>query len=744
MSEPTSAEPRTCFRTCPICEATCGLAIEVQGGRVTKIRGDADDVFSRGFVCPKGASLRDLHEDPDRLRVPLVKRDGRFEEASWDEAFAAIEAGLRAVTEAHGSHALAAYLGNPNAHNFESSLYMRPLLKSLGTRNIYSASTVDQIPRHVSSGLLYGSPGTIPVPDLDRTRYLLMLGANPFESNGSLCTAPDFPGRMRAIRERGGRIVVVDPRRTRTAEAADEHLAIRPGTDVFFLLALARVLTADGPPDLGPLAEHLDGLDDLCAALAPFEPEAVAERTGLEAATIRRIASELRAADSAAVYGRIGVNTVEFGTLSSYAADLVTLLAGHFDRPGGLLFNRPAHARPDAEQPGGRGFTTGRFRSRVRGLPEVMGELPVATLGDEIETDGEGRIRALLTVAGNPVLSTPNGARLDTALAGLDFMVSVDIYLNETTSHADVILPPPSPLERGHYDLGLYSLAVRQVANYSAPIFEAEGPSEHQILARLALIAQGKGADADPALVDEMLVQGLAQAVVANEKSSLHGQDPEAVARSGQGRPGPERILDLMLRGGAYGDRISLEALEANPHGIDLGALEPRIPGCLRTPSGRIELMADTIRSEFARAEAAIRETRAPGLVLIGRRHVRSNNSWLHNVERLVRGKPRCTLQIHPDDAAAAGLADGAEARVRSRVGEVVAPVELTDGIRPGVVSLPHGWGHDVEGVSLSVARRHAGVNSNLLTDDEPLDVPSGNAVLNGIPVEVEAVATGS
>lgn len=741
MSEATAQEARTHYRTCPICEATCGLAIDVVDGRVTKIRGDQDDVFSKGFVCPKGASLRDLHEDPDRLRTPLVKRDGRFEEATWDEAFAAVEAGLRRVTEAHGQQAVGAYLGNPNAHNFESGLYMRPFLKSLGTRNIFSASTVDQMPRHVSSGLLYGSPGTIPVPDLDRTAYLLMLGANPYESNGSLCTAPDFPGRMKKIRERGGKIVVVDPRRTRTADAADEHLAVRPGTDVFFLLALARVLCSDGPPDLGRLAEHVDGLDALCAALTPFEPEVVASRTGIGADTIRRIAAELRDADSAAVYGRIGVNTVEFGTLSSYAADLVTLLAGHFDAPGGLLFNLPAHARADAGAPGGRGFTTGRFQSRVRGLPEVMGELPVASMAEEIETPGEGQVRALFTIAGNPVLSTPNGRRLDGALSGLDFMVSVDIYLNETTRHADVILPPPSPLERGHYDLGLYSLAVRQVANYSAPIFEASGPAEHQILARLTLIAEGKGSDADPALVDETLVHGLAQLSVASETSALHGQNAETVAASNGDRPGPDRILDLMLRSGAHAERVSLEALEQSPHGIDLGPLAPRVPGCLRTPSGRIELMPPLIRSELGRAESAIRETRQPGLVLIGRRHVRSNNSWLHNVARLVRGKPRCTLQIHPDDAAEAGVAEGDAVRVRSRVGEVVAPVEITDAIRTGVVSLPHGWGHDMEGANLSVARQHAGVNSNVLTDEEHMDVASGNAVLNGIPVRVEAVA---
>ena len=738
MSQISHSSKQTHYRTCPICEATCGLAIDVVDNEVSRIRGDDQDVFSKGFVCPKGTNLGALHQDTDRLRTPLIKQGESFTEASWEEAFEAVDRGLQRVIDTHGRQALAAYLGNPNAHNFESSLYTRPLLKSLGTRNIFSASTVDQMPRHVSSGLLYGSPTTIPVPDLDRTAYLLMLGANPFESNGSLCTAPDFPGRMRRIQQRGGRIVVVDPRRTRTAEAADEHLPIRPGTDVFFLLSLARVLTRAGAPHLDGLEAHLQDLELLVQALEPFEPQNVAPHTGLDASTIERIALELSQAESGAVYGRIGVNTVEFGTLSSWAADVVTLLAGHFDRPGGLLFSLPAHARPDPEKPGGRGFRTGRFHSRVKNRPEVMGELPVATLSDELETPREGQIRGLLTVAGNPVLSTPNGGRLDPALAKLDFMVSVDIYLNETTRHADVILPPPSALERGHYDIGLYGFAVHQVANYSPPIFDADGPSESEILARLALIASGQGPHADPAQIDRLLLQGMAEAAVANPSSSLYGQDPESVVAADSGRSGAEHLLDLMLRGGAYGDRLSLDYLEENPHGIDLGAMTPRIPQCLKTPSGRIELMPKIIASEIERAQAAIEASPSKNLVLIGRRHVRSNNSWLHNIEKLVKGRPRCTLLVHPEDAERAGLSDGQTARIRSRVGSVEAPVEVTESIREGVVSLPHGWGHSHQGIRMAVAKRHAGVNSNLLTDEALYDPPSGNAVLNGIPVAIE------
>ena len=734
----------THYRTCPLCEATCGLAITVEDGRVTGTRGDADDVFSQGYICPKGTTLGALHEDPDRLRVPHLKQGDTHVPVSWDEAFARCAEGVAGIREKHGNAAFGIYLGNPNVHNLGGGLYAGPLIKALGSKAVFSASTVDQMPRHVSCGLMYGSPDAIPVPDLDRTHYLLMLGANPFESNGSLCTAPDWPRRLRGIQERDGKVVVVDPRRTRTAKAADEHLAIRPGTDTHFLLALAQVIVAEGWVAPGAAAEHTDGLDAIADAVAPFTPDAVSARTGIPADTIRRIARELHEAESAAVYGRMGAHTTTFGTLASWAADLVTFLLGHFDRPGGLLFPHAPHARP-RRTGGGRGFRTGRWQSRVGGHDEIRGELPVAALAEEIETAGEGQIRGLLTIAGNPAISAPNaGGRLDRALGSLDFMISVDPYLNETTRHADVILPPPSALERGHYDLAFLGLAVRRVANYSPAIFDAEGPSEPDILAKLTLIAMGAGAEADPSVVHEQMVRGFIDGEVAKPHSRIHGRDAGEIQAALHGDTPEAQLVELLIRTGPDGDAfgaqpdgLTLETLEANPHGIDLGPLEPALPDALTTPSGRLELFPDAIARDLARLRADLGETAAPELVLVGRRTTRSCNSWMHNVDVLVRGRDRCTLQLHPDDAARLGVENGARVVVNSPGGKLEVPAEITDEVRVGVVSLPHGYGHDLPGVRASVAAKKPGVNSNWLTGHGGLDPLSGNAVLNGIPVEV-------
>ncbi|MBK9178843.1 MAG: molybdopterin oxidoreductase family protein [Acidimicrobiales bacterium] len=743
----TSAASRVAIRTCPLCEAGCGLEIQVSGEQVVRIRGDRDDVFSHGYLCPKGSSLKQLHEDPDRLRAPLVKRDGVFVEVTWDEAFAEVERRLLPVLEQHGRDAVATYLGNPGAHNLSAMLFNRVLLKALGTRQRYSASTVDQRPKELSSGFLFGTGGTIPVPDLDRTDHLLVLGANPYASNGSICTAPDFPGRLEALRARGGRLVVVDPRRSRTAEEADEWVAIRPGTDALLLMGIVHALFEQDLVRLGGAEGLVEGLEQVRDVAKRFPAEVVAPACGIESDTVGRLARELVEAPTAAVYGRIGTCTQEFGTLASWLVDVVNILTGNLDRPGGAMFNLPAAGSATTRgKPGtGKPFVVGRSHTRVRGLPETLGEYPVAALAEEIDTPGEGRIRALVTVAGNPVLSCPNSGRLDAALATLECMVSVDIYLNETTRHADVILPPPSSLQRSHYDLALLAFAVRNVANYSPPVFPLEPgqPDEWEILARLALIAQGQGAAADPALVDDLTIAGMVQGAVSDPYSPVHGRSADELLAALAGRRGPDRILDLMLRTGPYGDAfgvvpdgLSLDVLEANPHGVDLGPLAPRLPEVLRTPSGRIELARPELIDDCDRlAEAA--ERAGDGFVLVGRRHLRSNNSWMHNLHVLVKGKERCTLQIHPDDAGRLGLTDGASALVASRVGQVVAPVEVTDGILPGVVSLPHGWGHDLDGVRLGVASGRPGVNSNLLADDELIDALSGNAVLNGIPVTV-------
>ena len=740
-----SGDTRVAYRTCPLCEATCGLEITLEGDTIKRIRGDRDDVFSHGFICPKGSTLKQLHEDPDWLKAPVVKDGDGWKEVTWDEAFAAVEEGLTKVWDAHGRNAVALYLGNPSVHHMSGALYLRPLIQMLNTRNLCSASTVDQMPKHVSSGLLFGDAGAMPVPDLDRTDWLLMLGANPWESNGSLCTAPDFPGRVKAIQDRGGRVVVVDPRRTKTADEADEHVAIRPGTDALLLLAMVHVVLDEDLADAGEAGAHTDGLADLPAVVAAFTPEAVAPVTGVDAEVIRRLAREMAAAPTAVAYGRIGTHTVAFGTLAAWAVDALNLVTGNLDRPGGAMWPLAAHSRRRGDEGGGRGFSTGRWSSRVRDLPEVRGELPVASLADEIETPGEDQVRALITIAGNPVLSTPDGGRLDEAIEGLDFHVAVDPYINETSRHADVILPPPSTMTRGHYDLAFYGLAVRNVANYSPPVLpDDDAVGEHEILAKLALIAAGQGASADTAIVDDLLFDALLTSMQTAPGSPIADRDADEIRQALAHHAPEERLVDLMLRAGPYGDGfgadpdgLSLARLEENPHGIDLGPLTPRLPGILKTTSGKVELLSEPIRLDIDRAAGALTPPEDGTIVLIGRRHVRSNNSWMHNVDVLVKGKDRCTLQVHPDDATRLGLSDGGSARVTSRVGTLDAPVEITETIRPGVVSLPHGWGHDLPGVELAVAGKRPGVNVNLLTDGAELDPLSGNAVLNGVPVEV-------
>jgi anaerobic selenocysteine-containing dehydrogenase len=783
-----------------LCEATCGLELTVgaDGSSVARVRGDAQDVFSHGFLCPKGVALKELHEDPDRLRTPMRRRpDGSFAACSWDEAFGIVADGLRGVTEAGGRDAVAVYLGNPNAHNLSSLLYLRGLVKALGTRNAFSASTLDQYPKQLASGLMFGSAMTVAVPDLDRAGHVLILGADPVSSNGSLMTAPDVRGRLARVRARGGRVVVVDPRRSRTAESlADEHVFIRPGTDALLLAAMVAVLFEEGLVRLGRVEPVCAGVDSVRATVAPFTPERVAAATGVPAGVVRRLARELAAAERGVVYGRMGTTTQAFGTVASWLVDVLNVLTGNLDRPGGAMFPLAAaggsgRAGPDARAatplapaPPGRGVRFGRWTSRVRGLPEVFGELPAACLAEEIETPGDGQVRALIAVAGNPAVSTPNAGRLSRALESLDFMASVDIYVTETSRHADVILPAPSPLERSHYDLALYGFAVRNVANYSPPVLPMpEGmQDEWRTLLRLTAIAAGQP-DLDIDQLDDLFALELLRRETGTQGSTVTGRTPEDLLAELAPRRGPERLLDAMLRVGPYGDGfgtrpegLSLAVLESHPHGIDLGPLEPRLPDVLRTPSGMIELAPPAIVADVPRLEAALapRDTpladldherlalrahgprphpaheplahqaqvaeAAPPMLLVGRRQLRSNNSWMHNLPMLVRGPVRCTIQVHPDDATRLGLVDGEPAEVRSRSGRIVLPVDVTDGIMPSVVSIPHGWGHDVEGVGWSVAAEHAGANLNRLSDERELDAVSGNAVFNGIPVEVAPV----
>ncbi|ATL26597.1 molybdopterin-dependent oxidoreductase [Streptomyces formicae] len=739
--------PRTALRICPLCEATCGLTLTVEGARVTGARGDRDDVFSHGFICPKGASFGEADADPDRLRAPLVRKDGRLQEVGWDEAFDVVAARLRPLVEEHGPNAVGVVLGNPNVHSVAGALYPPVLLGALGTRNVFTASTVDQMPKHVSSGLLFGDALAIPVPDLDRTDHLLLLGANPLESNGSLCTAPDFPGKLKALKARGGTLTVVDPRRTRTAALADRHLAIRPGTDALLLAALTQVLFEDKLTDLGELADQVQDVDELREAVREFTPEAVSPACDVPADTIRALARELAEAPTAAVYGRVGASTVAFGTLTSWLVDVLNVLTGNLDRPGGALFPLAATAQPPRPAGPGKGFALGRWHSRVSGHPEAKSELPLAALAEEIDTPGEGAVRAVVAIAANPVLSAPDGDRLDRALESLDFMVSVDPYLNETSRHADVVLPPPPPAQSAHHDFVFNGLAVRNQVRYTraAVPLEEGRMAESEILARLVLAASGTHG-ADPSAVDAMVVDNTLGKAVTQPHSAAYGRDPKELAGLLTGADGPERRLDMMLRLGPYGDGfgarpegLTLERLLAHPHGIDLGPLAPRVPEVLRTRSGRVELLPEPLAAELPRLARAMTEEPA-ALVLVGRRHLRSNNSWMHNVRTLVGGSNRCTLHVHPDDAARAGLADGGLARVAAAGGEIDVPVEVTDAVRPGVVSLPHGWGHDRPGTRLAVAAEEPGANVNQLLDGTLLDPLSGNAVLNGFAVQVTAL----
>ncbi|WP_106396945.1 molybdopterin oxidoreductase family protein [Actinocorallia populi] len=696
---------RTAFRTCPLCEAVCGLELTLDDDdKVIKVRGDKNDPFSKGFICPKGASFGRLDNDPDKLAAPLV----RGGEAGWEEAFEAAGHGLRRIIDTYGKDAVAIYLGNPSAHSVAGSLYGSLLIKGIGTKNFYSASTADQMPKHVSAGYMLGDPLAIAVPDLDRASYLLMLGANPLESNGSLCSAPDFPGRLKELRRRGGRLVVVDPRRTRTAELADRHVPLRPGADAWFLFSIVHTLFAEG---LTRLRHEVDGLEQLRELAGEFSPEATEQITGVPAQAVREIARELAAAEPAVVYGRIGTCTQEFGTLATWLIDALNVLTGNLDRPGGAMFPKAAHSVGRRSRP----YRTGRWHSRVRGLPEVNGELPVATLAEEIETEGEGQIKALITVGGNPVLSAPNGDRIGRALENLEFMVSVDPYVNETTRHADVVLPPPPHTRTPHYDVALLAFTVRNYARYSPPAADrGDRPSESEIMARLV----GELTGADPRDVDEFVIQ-----------TTLKKAGREDL-RAELGPPSAETRLDMMLRLGPYG-----LTLAETVGGIDLGPLQPRLAEVLVLE--RIDLCPEPFAKDVERLRAA---RPADGFVLIGRRHLRSNNSWMHNIPELVGGSNTCTLRLNPADAERLGVGAGDTVRVTSRAGEVEAQAEPNDEIMPGVVSLPHGWGHSRPGTRTRVAAEHAGVSVNTLTDEQEIDVLSGNAVFNGVPVRLERV----
>ena len=730
------------FITCPLCEATCGLQVTVEAGEVKRIRGDQDDVFSAGFICPKGSTLKQLQADPDRVLTPLVRNGTGFEPVSWDDAFAAIADRLGPVLESGDKDAIAIYHGNPTVHGTGSYVYREVLAGAAGTRNVFSSSTLDQMPKHVSSGLMFGDPNLFTIPDIDRTDLLVILGANPMVSNGSLCTAPDFPGRLAALQARGGHFVVVDPRRTQTADAADRHIPIRPGGDVFLLLGIIYELFAADVVELGRLEQHVDGVGGVAVAVERCSPEAMAPNCGVDAQEIRALAHEIAEAESAAVYGRLGTHAVEFGTLTSWACDVVNVLTGNLDRPGGAMFASPPWQRFTDEPIRGGGFAISSHCSRVRGLPEVMGELPSSTLADEIAVAGPGQVRALILVAGNPVRSFPNSSRIDNALASLECLVAIDHYINESTRHAHVLLPARTPLERTQFDIAFYSVAVRMVANWSDPVLDSDHPDDLDVIARLALVLAGAGPNGDPEWIHGQLLEAMLDQEMATPGSNLANCNRAAILDELAPLPPEQRIVDLLLRAGRYGDHfdhdrdgLCVDELRRHPHGIDYGPLVERLPGVLTTPSGKIDLAPEVILGDFVRLEA--HRPADDQIVLIGRRDLRSNNSWMHNINVLAKGKERCTLLVHPEDAKRHQLLDGGAATITSTSGTAVAPVEITDGMAQGTVSLPHGSGHDADSAVLTIASQRPGVNSNALTDDERIDILSGNAVLNGIPVQI-------
>lgn len=701
---------------CHLCEAVCGILVEHEGDTILSIRGDKEDPLSRGHICPKAMALKDVHEDPDRLRTPQRRIGDRWQSVPWEEALDEVALRIGEIQDRYGRDSVAIYQGNPMVHNYGAALYGQIFQQILRSRNRFSATSVDQLPHMLAALEMFGHQLSMPIPDIDRTQFFLIFGANPLVSNGSIMTAPDVKRRMEAIRSRGGRIIVFDPRYTETAAIADQHHFIRPGTDTFVLAALLQVLFSENLCRPGRLAAFTDGLSELAVAIAPFTPEAVAQTTGVDATTIRSLARDIAAAPSASIYGRVGISTQPFGGLAAWLLYALTIVTGNLDRPGGTLFTHPAFDLINfASKIGLRGHFAKRY-TRVRHLPEFSGEFPVSTLAEEIETTGSGQIHGLITMAGNPVLSAPNGRRLERALPGLEFMVALDIYRNETTRHAHLILPPTFGLENDQYDVIFHALAVRNTARYSLPVLQAPADTLRDWQILLALSTR--------LLARKNRVASIAAHALHRTMTTL----------------GPAAIVDLGLRLGPYGRSMSmsLSKLKASPQGIDLGPLRPSLPGRLATKNHRICLVPSIFLNDLDRLKKSlVSYNKTETFSLIGRRELRSNNSWMHNSERLIKGPERCTLRIHPDDAAKLHLQDGARVLVTSRSGAITATLELTKEMMPGVVSLPHGWGHHREGIGLQIAASRPGVSINDITDEQAVDPLSGAAAFSGVQVHI-------
>lgn len=692
-------QPMTHHRSCNICEAMCGLIITHDGDTVLSVKPDPDDPLSRGHICPKAVALQDFRVDPDRVTRPLKKVDGAFVEISWEEAYDFAAQRLQEVQQAHGKDAVGVYLGNPNAHKFGNLLNLPRLVKALGTVNRYSSATADQIPHHVASIHMMGHPMLIPVPDVERTDFMVIIGGNPLVSNGSMMTAPGFGKRMDEIKARGGRVVVIDPRRTETAEKATEHHFIKPETDAFLMFALLHEIFEADLVDLATLAGVVDGLEALREAVAPFDADKAAEMTGIPADTIRQLAHDFATAKSAVCYARMGASTQSFGTLCQWANNALNIVTGNFDSEGGAMFTTPALDYVGMTSRRGQVRSYPEKRSRVSGQPLYNGEFPISVMAEEMETSGEGQIKAMVTVAGNPVLTAPNGRRIEEGLEKLDFMLSVDIHINDTTRHADLILPGTVALEEVMYDMVFHTFAVRNTSGFAPALFDPpnQNPQEWEVIAQLTARLTG-----------------------ANSIG-----------------PDPTTTLGALLPNGYHADRVSVDALVKSGTPIDLGPLVANLKDRLETPDKRINLAPQAFLEDLPRLlEFEPPVTDEFPLLMIGRRQVRSHNSWTQNSLRLVKGKNRCTVQLNPVDAARLGIEDEASVIVEGRVGSVEMAAEVTDEMAPGVVSIPQGWGQ--KNGKIGIARDVGTISINDLTDDSRIDPVSGNAAFNGVPVAVK------
>jgi anaerobic selenocysteine-containing dehydrogenase len=695
-------EERIHYRACNLCEAICGLEIKVKGKEIISINGDKNDPFSRGHICPKAVGLKDIYEDKNRLKHPVRRTDTGWEQISWDEAFTEVVTNIKRIQAQHGNNAVGIYSGNPAVHNSGTLLSLPGFGKALNTKSRFSATSSDQLPHHVIAGLLYGHPLLLPIPDIDHTDFMVIMGGNPMASNGSIMTVPDFANRLKAIQKRGGKVTVIDPRFTETSAKADEHIFVKPGTDAFLLLAMANLIFSTNRVKLGHLSEMVEGLDQVAEWVQNYTPESVSEITGITAEKIIELTNQFLAAEKPVLYGRMGLSVQEFGGICQWLLNVINIITGRLDSPGGYMFPKPAMDLLLTKKAGEKYFD--RWQSRVRGLPEYDGEIPNVTMAEEILTPGEGQIKAMITVCGNPVLSTSNGVQLDTALESLEFMMAVDIYINETTRHANIILPPATGLEVYHYDVVFHHLAVRNTAKYSEPLFEKE-----------------EGAKYDWEIFEEL---------------KMRMQDPN-FDKNAQNLKNPEERIAMGLKYGGSG--ISLEDLIANPHGIDLGPLTSIFPTKLLSSGKKIDLAIPAIKTDLERLSKVFdnRDSLKSPFTLIGRRHLRSNNSWMHNSERLVKGRDRCTLIINTLDAKNLMLDANSQVRVSSRVGSVELAIEISDDIMQGVVSMPHGYGHGRKGVQLDIAQKHAGVSINDLTDEMMVDGMTGNSAFSGVPVEI-------